>query len=159
MNNNKSKNQLITKENSGNVSSVLNASYNNKNSNPNINPHITNLSKENIPKIANNINNEESNVNIIRVMNSKEYFSKKNDIINNNQQIKINNILTFKENIKLNICDVLCFAKNSKKRKDIELFRLGNSFYRKNMDIVHVFTLLTITEKVLIKDNENIMIS
>ena len=155
LNNNKSKNQLITKENSSIMSSILKASYNNKKANPN----ITNLIKDNIPKNANNINNAESSVNIIRALNSKECFSKKNSIINNNdKQIKINNTLAFKENIKLNICDVLCSAKNSKKRKDIELFRLGNSFYKKNMDIVHFFNLLTITEKVLIKDNEKIMI-
>jgi hypothetical protein len=159
LNNNKSKNHLITNENSSIVSYVFNASYNDKKVNPNVNPNITNLSKENIPKITKNINNAESNVNIIRALNSKECFSKKNSIINNNdKQIKINNTLAFKENIKLNICDVLCFAKNPKKRKDIELFRLGISFYKKNMDIVHVFTLLTITEKVLIKDNEKIMI-
>jgi hypothetical protein len=159
LNNNKSKNQLITKEDSDIVSSVLNSSFNDKNVNPNINPNINNLSRENMPKIASNINNVESNVNIIRALNSKECFSKKNSIVNNNnKQIIINNTLAFKENIKLNICDILCFAKNSKKRKYIELFRLGNSFYKKNMDIVHVFNLLTITEKVLIKDNEKIMI-
>jgi hypothetical protein len=159
LNNNKSKNQLIAKEKSDIVSSILNASYNNKKANPYINPNSTNLNKDNIPQNTNNINNGESSVNIIRALNSKECFYKKNSIINNNnKQLENNNTLAFKENIKLNICDILCSAKNSKKRKDIELFRLGNSFYRKNMDIVHVFTLLTITEKVLIKDNEKIMI-
>jgi hypothetical protein len=97
--------------------------------------------------------NKENNMN---QANIKMYQN--NIVNNNNKQIIINNTLAFKENIKLNICDILCYAKNSKKRKDIELFRLGNSFYKKNMDIVHVFTLLTITEKVLIKDNEKIMI-
>ena len=159
LNNNRSKSQLITKENSSIMSSILKASYKNKKANPNINPNTTNLNKDNIPKNANNINNAESSVNIIRALNSKECFYKKNSINNNNnKRLENSNTLAFKENIKLNICDIFCSAKNSKKRKDIELFRLGNSFYRKNMDIVHVFTLLTITEKVLIKDNEKIMI-
>ena len=41
-----------------------------------------------------------------------------------------------------------------KKKLDIELFKLGDSFYRKRMDIVHVFTLLLITEKVLITNDD-----
>ena len=43
--------------------------------------------------------------------------------------------------------------KNAEKKKEFNLYKLGNSFYRKRMDIVHVFTLLLITEKVLLKSH------
>ena len=51
-----------------------------------------------------------------------------------------NNFLVFKEDIKLNLLDILCYSKNSHKKKDIELYKLGDSFYRKRMDIVFVFS-------------------
>ena len=51
----------------------------------------------------------------------------------------------------MNIFDYVCHKKNDEKNKHFQLYKLGNSFYRKRMDIVHVFTLLLITEKVLLK--------
>ena len=67
---------------------------------------------------------------------------------NNDSQ---NAITDFNENINLNLFDFICHAKSDEKKKEFNLYKLGNSFYRKRMDIVHVFTLLLITEKVLLK--------
>ena len=64
---------------------------------------------------------------------------------------KENNGKDFKDNISLNIFDQFCFTKNSKKYKYIELYKRGNLFYRKKMDITHVFTLLSIIEDFVIK--------
>ena len=36
--------------------------------------------------------------------------------------------------------------KMQKKKKQIRLYNKGNYFYRKKMDIVHVFTLLSLVE-------------
>ena len=51
-----------------------------------------------------------------------------------------------KDNINLSIFDYLFSRKNAKKKKQIKLYNKGNYFYRKKMDIVHVFTLLSIVE-------------
>ena len=67
----------------------------------------------------------------------------------NNESIKV--ISDFNENINLNLFDFICHAKSADKKKEFNLYKLGNSFYKKRMDIVHVFTLLLITEKVLLK--------
>ena len=155
LNINKSKNQLNIMDNSSNMSSVLNASYNNnKNA---INIVNAPLSKGGMtPKNRSNIKN---NGFFLGSVKSNEFFPKAqiNNGYNGGVKLKTNTTI-FKEDIKLNLFDILCYTKNSKKKKDIELFKLGNSFYRKRMDIVHVFTLLIITEKVLIKNNEKIMI-
>lgn len=60
-------------------------------------------------------------------------------------------ITDFKEHINLNLFDYVCRTKNDEKNKQFQLYKLGISFYKKRMDIVHVFTLLLITEKVLLK--------
>lgn len=39
------------------------------------------------------------------------------------------------------------------KKRMIELYLFANSFYRRRIDIVNVFTHLILTEKILIKNN------
>ena len=56
------------------------------------------------------------------------------------------------ENIHLNIFDYFCIRKKSRRYKYIQLFNEINRFYKKKMDIVHVFSLLTILEEYLTKD-------
>ena len=93
------------------------------------------------------------NVNILQI--NKKKSLKSNDLpkINYSEFNKdtLKTITDFKEDINLNIFDYVCHKKNAEKNKHVQLYKLGNSFYRKRMDIVHVFTLLLITEKVLLK--------
>ena len=145
LDNSKSRNRFfLSGNNISNISSVLNISYINKNT---IND---NLNKKKIIKKRNSSNDNE---NIIRSKQSNEGLPERNLNYDVNS-VKSDNTTVFKENLNLNVFDVLCFTKNSKKKRDIELFKLCTSFYKKRMDIVHVFTLLNFTEKALIQNNE-----
>jgi hypothetical protein len=62
--------------------------------------------------------------------------------------------LDFKDNISINLFDYIFRRKNHNIKQSIELYNLGIGFYRKIMDIIHVFVLLLITEKVLFKNNK-----
>ena len=141
--NNKSKNRLCLLDNNcSNISSALNMSDNKIVINDNVSKGK--MTKNSIIQIKNE--------NCKKSLKSNECFPKIH-INYDNKEIK-NNTIVYKEHIKLNLFDVLCHKQNEKKKKNIELFRLGDSFYRKRMDIVHVFTLLIITEKALIKKND-----
>jgi hypothetical protein len=142
---NKSKNKLnlVDNNNCSRISSVLNISENK-------NVINDNLSRGKISRNTNNAKNIEF---FMRSIKSNESFPKLNFNINS-KDLKNSTVVVFKENININLFDILCNAKNSKKKLDIELFKLGDSFYRKRMDIVHVFTLLLITEKVLITNDD-----
>ena len=145
LDNSKSRNRFfLSGNNISNISSVLNISYINKNT---IND---NLNKKKIIKKRNSSNDNE---NIIRSKQSNEGLPERNLNYDVNS-VKSDNTTVFKDNLNLNVFDVLCFTKNSKKKRDIELFKLCTSFYKKRMDIVHVFTLLNFTEKALIQNNE-----
>jgi hypothetical protein len=72
---------------------------------------------------------------IIKEMSNKDY----------NSYISVNKD-NIKDNINLSIFDYFCPRKNYKKKKQIKLYNKGNYFYRRKMDIVHVFTLLSILE-------------
>jgi hypothetical protein len=140
--NNKSKNRLCLLDNNcSNISSVLNMSDNKIIVNDNVSKG----------KMTKNSIIQKKNENCKKSLKSNECFPKIN--INYDKEIK-NNTIVYKEHIKLNLLDVLCHKHNAKKKKNIELFRLGDSFYRKRMDIVHVFTLLIVIEKSLIKKND-----
>ncbi len=142
--NTKSKNKLcLENRNCSLVSSVLNVSDNKNVANDNGSNIIT--------KKSNNLNH----VDFFKKSLNSNGFLPKIELNVDNSELKDSAIVVLKEKIKLNLFEILCYTKKSKKKIDIELFKLGNSFYRKRMDIVHVFTLLTITEKVLIKNNEN----
>ena len=86
------------------------------------------------------------------IRKSQENYPKFNLFINDKEDRK--DILDFKDNISINLFDYICRRKNHKIKQSIELYNLGIGFYRKIMDIIHVFVLLLITEKVLFKNNK-----
>ena len=157
---NKSKNELISRENDySNVSSIFNISENKK---MNINEH------RRINKNANHINvipfeNEKINTknsnsitsdkkkNLESMIYNNKESHKKNDIYMENREIY--NIKDFKERIDLNVFYYILCKRSKRKNNLLELYNLGNNYYRKKMDIVHVFTLLSIIEKILSKNN------
>ena len=55
------------------------------------------------------------------------------------------------KNIHLNLVNYYCCGNICRKKKHIELFDIGVSLYRKRMDIINVFTILLLTEKLLLK--------
>lgn len=138
-NNNKHEKE-IDKNNNSYISSVLNISDNKK------------------------IMNESFNNNSVLQINRYMFKQKKYKTINSNnllpkinisldvQNAKMKNI-ELKEHLSLNLFDYIFRRKNMIKKRHIDLFKSGFSFYRKRMDIVHVFTLLLITEKVLLKSH------
>ena len=63
------------------------------------------------------------------------------------------NIIEYNEKIYFNLFDYYCFKKFSNKKKEISLFNLGISLYKKRMDIINVFTFLLLIEKNLLYDN------
>ena len=51
------------------------------------------------------------------------------------------------DKINFNFFDYYCFKKLSRKKSDIELFKIGLSLYKKKMDIINVFTFFLLSEK------------
>jgi len=49
--------------------------------------------------------------------------------------------------VNFNIFDFYCLRKLSRRKKDIELYKIGLSLYKKRMDIINVFTFFILTEK------------
>jgi hypothetical protein len=130
----KSKNNLMIKANDLSDLSGLNSS-NNKNNNENY-----------IITINRNRNN------IVQSENTK-VDSVKNEQKNNFDNIfrkETTNLKDFNDHINLNVLNYICMKRNADKLK---LFNAGNHFYRKKMDIVHVFTLITIIEKSMLSNN------
>jgi hypothetical protein len=142
---NKSKNYLILKDLEPNTSF------------PNITTHNKRFTEmQNMSNNRNIISYESSKNESIKSRNDKlkielnsNYFSRDNlQRIIQEMNNKDNNSYANanKDNINLSIFDYLFSRKNAKKKKQIKLYNKGNYFYRKKMDIVHVFTLLSIIE-------------
>ena len=74
--------------------------------------------------------------------------------INNNNKDSNNNLKNFDEKIHFSLFDYFFRKKNLSIEKQIELYKLGINFYKKRMDLIHVFTLLLITEKILLKKSK-----
>ena len=55
------------------------------------------------------------------------------------------------KNIHVNLINYYCCGNICRKKKQIELFDLGVSLYRKRMDIINVFTILLLSQKMLLK--------
>ena len=146
----KSKNNLIIKDNNFTNISSLNFSDNNKNVNESRNYSIKHSKKSNIIYYENSKNNyiKSRNDNVKteepykNMQLNKESFLKSFYSINKGDY----NYMDFNERINLNLLDYFCPWINTQKYNDIKLYNKGNEFYRKKMDIVHVFTLLTIIE-------------
>ena len=142
---NKSKNYLVLKDLEPNTSF------------PNITTHNKRFTEmQNMSNNRNIISYESSKNESIKSRNDKlkielnsNYFSRDNlQRIIQEMNNKDNNSYANanKDNINLSIFDYLFSRKNAKKKKQIKLYNKGNYFYRKKMDIVHVFTLLSIVE-------------
>ena len=149
---NKSKNNLIIKEDNFNNCSSLNNSENKR----------SNESQNYILKIDKNKNIISSkNGSVVPIgENTNEKGKKLNTKINKNI-LDINDILNipnknskdnneFNDHINLNIFHYFCCFK-TKIKKNIEWFNFGNAYFRKKMDIVRVFTILSIIEDIIKK--------
>jgi len=151
---NKSKNNLILKEDNlnNNISSLNNSE--NKRSNESQNYIIKIDKSKNIVSFENgkrelkseNIDIKENKLNMI--MNKKPMD--KGDIFNI-RNIKFKDNEQFNEQIKLNIFHYFCCIKNSEIYKNLELYNFGNYYFRQKMDIVRVFTILSIIEDLIKK--------
>lgn len=150
-NDNKSKNNLILKDNTINNISSLN-DLNNKKTNEMKNYSIKINNNKNIIYFENSKNEsvKSRNENIINIRNSnninKDNFKNLFEISKDE-----NNYTDHNDYINLTIFDYLCTRKNSKKYQQIKLYNKGNSFYRKKIDIVNVFIILSLIEDFLKK--------
>ena len=150
-NGNKSKNNLIFKDNEFcNITSGLNISENKKLENRNYSIKL-NKNKNIIPFENSKVNSTKckSDMNL-HIRENSINFNNRN--INNNNNIyhkESNDLNDFNDHIDLNFYDYFCSKRHSKK---YNLFNIGNNFYRKRMDIVHVFSIISIIEKMLLKN-------
>ena len=149
-NENKSKNNLIMKDNTNNNISSLNAFDNIKNRNNNNtlkrqSKIITfeNSKNDSVKSGVDNIIASQKIDNQIERGKIRYIYSDLNNINNLKEDY---NFMDYNDYLNLNIFDYICPRKNSKKYKNIKLFNRGNAFYRRKMDIVNVFTLLTVVE-------------
>ena len=146
---NKSKNNLITKDKDFNISE-LNLSINK------INNGKRN-SKVKIEKFDNFNSFGNRSSNIYSIKSKIESKTKSNiDLFN---KFNVDNRCKEKEkkhskesddDIHLNFFDYFCTCKNSKRYKYIQLYNKAYRFYREKMDIIHVFSLLTFLEEFLL---------
>ena len=148
---NKSKNDLIIKNEYYNLFSI------NMSDNKKINDNQNYVIKINKNK---NSNFEESKMNNTKSLNmmahneenslnfNKDNFPKNIIDIYSKESEKYKD---YNDNIRINFFEYFCFRFSSKKCKYIDLFNKGKTYYRKKMDIAHVFTLLSIIEDFVVK--------
>ena len=98
--------------------------------------------------------------NNINLNNNNQRFSKINSqnfpnikLLFNGKKESNSNLNEFNDKVSLNLLDYLCIRRNDKK-VHFDLYNLGISFYKKRMDLIHVFTLLLITERILLKKHK-----
>mgnify|MGYP006916098733 FL=1 len=150
---NKSKNNLITKEKDFNISD-LNLSNNN-----------ISLGKKNSSNKLGKYNSfnplENQSINLYSLKSKMDNKSRTNihliNKFNFDMKNKTKEKLSIKdkdigEDIHLNFFDYFCVSKKSKRYKYVLLFNKGNRFFRKKIDIIHVFSLLTFFEEYLKKE-------
>ena len=150
-NDNKSKNNLILKDNTINNNIYSLNSLNNKKNNEIQNYTIKNNNNPKIIVIENTKNDsfKSGNENIINQRRSNNLNSHNFRILYDIN--KEENYTDYNDYISLTIFDFLCIRKKSKKYRYIKLYNKGNSFYRNKMDIVNVFIILTLIEDYLKK--------
>ena len=155
----KSKNNLIftkEKEKEKEKEKDFNISDLNISSNKIVNNEIKNSGIK-IDKTENYSYIENQNINIFKIKSKSENKSKSTYNLVNKFNLdfrnnKINNKEDFNDNINLHFFDY-CFKKKSSKRyKYIILFNKANRFYRKKLDIIHVFSVLSFFEEFLKKE-------
>ena len=108
--------------------------------------------KNNFMDKKRNNDNTNGNKNYIYRVGSfypKLISSQKKQNNSNNELLKVYN-----DKLQFNIFDYYCIRGFSRKKNDIELFKLGLSLYTKRMDIINVFTLLLLTEKNCLQTEE-----
>ena len=167
---NKSKNSLI-KENEINNISYLNLSEN-KNDAENKSKSIilkkikrksNALPFENSKmEHSNKISKNNLNLNLRNTQNHHKENGTNYNLLNSKKNNFFNemNYKDFNDNIELNMFDYCCcHLIHEKRHKIIELYNIANSFYRKKLDVVNVFNLLLLTEKNLMKNNNEFVYS
>ena len=101
----------------------------------------------------------QDNLKISLVINkNKSYKNMKDRTISPQYKVSLDEPVSDKKeligSINFNLLDYYCLRKLSSKKNEIELFKRGSSLYRKRMDIINVFTLLLLTEKKLINNEQ-----
>ena len=74
---------------------------------------------------------------------------------NNSNNNNNNNLKNYSDQLYFNIFHYYCCGNCFRKKKEIELYKLGLSVYKKRMDIINVFTLLLFTEKNCLQAEDN----
>lgn len=167
---NKSKNSLI-KENEINNISYLNLSEN-KNDAENKSKSIilkkikrksNELPFENSKmEHSNKISKKNLNLNLRNTQDHHKENGTNYNLLNSKKNNFFNEMSykDFNDNIELNMFDYCCcHLIHEKRHKIIELYNIVNSFYRKKLDVVNVFNLLLLTEKNLMKNNNEFVYS
>ena len=167
---NKSKNSLI-KENEINNISYLNLSEN-KNDAENKSKSIilkkikrksNALPFENSKmEHSNKISKKNLNINLRNTQDHHKENGTNYNLLNSKKNNFFNEMSykDFNDNIELNMFDYCCcHLIHEKRHKIIELYNIVNSFYRKKLDVVNVFNLLLLTEKNLMKNNNEFVYS
>ena len=156
------KNSLIDLENNDNSSSIV-LGLNNK-------EDIFNNKKESGKQIYYTEENSKTSVykdhklNAAKERHDRDSF---NNNINNNQNMQgkfplfnskksNNSIQEFNDTINFNFFHYYCFGRKYKKTKEINLYDLGISLYKKTLDIINVFTFLFLVEKNIQSKNKNL---
>ena len=128
----------------------------------------------NLKKLFNNRQNDASKDGLIEItkvqknnMNEKTFIGNKKNNLNENNISKIfirsksnesENIKQFKKenfcNIDFNIFEYYCFSNITKKRRQIELFKLAYSFFQSQMDIINFFNIIVLTQIMMKKQSD-----
>ena len=76
--------------------------------------------------------------------------------ISSNKLKNNNNNYDFNDRINFNLFQYYCFGKISNKSKEINMFNLSISFYKKRLDVINVFTFLLLLEKYIQFENHEL---
>ena len=139
----KSSNALSVLNKPNNITIGNNINQNNKNYFP-MNRHSNILQDKN--------KNLDCSKSGLKSLIQKEVYSRPYKVCSNlNKTVEPNLTENSNINININLLDYYCFGKICEKSKPLELFEIAVSLYRKRMDIVNVFTILLLTEKIILK--------
>ena len=133
-------NSIIEPNNDNNNYSKIEENKNNSKNEENKNDNNNNRSKISLLPYGIDIYSSNNN------NNKKNLNKNKNDELKHSDYIieKNNNNINDYDNkkLKINMLYYYCFSKCRKDKEDIKLFNIGISFYRKKMDIIHLFNII-----------------
>ena len=109
-----------------------------------------NKSKINLLNLGINFNSININNRIQNQHSSSNNINKTCNIFEESCEIKSKS-----KSIEMNIFYYYCFSKCKNNRDDINLFDLAISFYKKKMDIIHLFYIILLIEKMSQNNNSN----